>query len=318
MNKNIILCLMVTVFILSCSKKEKSKKDIWLQQPKEIKYSKEKEKEIWGKVLRGKDPEIFYGTPLYKTAISIKRGDKKEVINSISKLTKEEINYQEPKFKSTIGHYAISVENSDMLVPLIDKGLNCNLMSANGGSLITNIITSRSKIDNYEMQSYNILKYIIEKGNANVNLLNTRKNTFNRTPLIRASKYNLEKVKLLVANGADPNFVYKDSSNDLFPESALISALQYGRIDIIEYLIYDLNVDYKSLRYPSEDKFSPNGYQVLRYLRAMTYKIGSEKHKKKMKLVKFLSEQGLDYWKTEIPNNILRNKNYTKEYLKKY
>ena len=51
----------------------------------------------------------------------------------------------------------------------------------------------------------------------------------------------------------------------------------------------------------------------------MTFSLDSEKHKKKMKLVNYLSEQGLDYWSVPVPKHIKENLNYnTEEYLSKY
>jgi hypothetical protein len=37
-----------------------------------------------------------------------------------------------------------------------------------------------------------------------------------------------------------------------------------------------------------------------------------------MKLVAYLKTQGLDYWKTPIPDKVKNNPNYNQEYLSKY
>ena len=92
----------------------------------------------------------------------------------------------------------------------------------------------------------------------------------------------------------------------------------HKRIDIVNYLIFEAKVNFKNLKYSSNSKYNPDEYLILGYLRYMTFDLNSEKYQQKMKLIKYLSEQGLDYWKTEIPKNILKNKRFYKEYLEKY
>lgn len=306
----IIVCLILVV--LSCNKK--IEKEIWLEEPNEIKYSENREKEVWGKILRGDDAEIFYGTPLYSAALAIVKKNDDKIEEEINKINLNDINYQEPKFNTTIGHLALINDDISALKLLVSKGLDCNIMDKEGHSVVTSINDSfKSRLDN----SLEVLKYIIKKG-GNVNLLNTKKGSHDRTPLIVASKSNLENVKLLIDSGADPNFVYKENPSDQFPQSSLISALGAQRMDIIAYLIYEAKVDFKSLKYSPKSKYSPNGYKILGYLRFMTFELNSEKHKEKMKLVNYLLEEGLDYWNTEIPKNIRNNDRFTEEYLNKY
>lgn len=310
MKKIIIASCILMIF--SC--RIKSEKDVWLKQPNEIKYSKENEKKVWGKILRGNSEELFYGTPHYKAAQFIKDKDIKQLRSIISSFSKKELNFQEAKLGFTLGHFALFNSNIEATRLLIEKGLNPNIISKSGFSLVTSINTaSNSRL----LNSLELLKEIIKKG-GNVNLLNTIKNTHNRTPLIVAAGSNLENTKLLIESGANVNFVYKDSPTDEYPESALISALGHKRIDIVNYLIFEAKVNFKNLKYSSNSKYNPDEYLILGYLRYMTFDLNSEKYQQKMKLIKYLSEQGLDYWKTEIPKNILKNKRFYKEYLEKY
>jgi len=313
MKQFIASILALLLLVVGCTKK--TEKDNWLEEAPEVKFSKEREKEVWGKVLRGKHSEIFYGSSLYDAAKAIKKGHNNDLKKLIENLSSKEINYQEPKFETTLGHFALRNENLEAIKLLLDKGLNPNIISKNGSSVITNINDPfKSRLDN----SLNTLKYIIKKG-GDVNLLNTKKNTYNRTPLIVAAASNLDNVKVLIKAGANPNFIYKDIKDDPLPESPLMNSLIDKRIDIINYLIFEVGINYKKFKYLKSSKYYPEGYRVLGALRKMTFPLDSEKYKKKMKLVNYLSEQGLDYWSVPVPKYIKKNPNYnTEEYLSKY
>jgi len=306
--KNIIIILLLV--IVGCRTETTKKK--WVKEPIKFKYSKEREKQVWGKILRGAAPELFYGTQLYNVANSIKNKNNNQLKENIVKLSQEELNYQEEKFKTTLGHLALINQNLEAIKILVEAGLNPNIISNNGSSIITNI---NSSYNSRLPQSLETLKYLISKG-ANVNLVNSKPNTLDRTPLIVAAGSNLENTKVLIKAGANPNFVYKSSPNDQYPESALISALQTKRIEIVNYLVFEAKVDYKTLRNSEKTKYNPGGFQILGYLRTMIFPLNSEKHQQKMKLVKYLSGQGLDYFNTPIPDYLKKGK--TKEYLAKY
>ena len=51
-------------------------------------------------------------------------------------------------------------------------------------------------------------------------------------------------------------------------------------------------------------------------MRDWRFDLGSDAYKKKMWLVDFLKKNGMDYWKTKIPEQFLND--YPKEYLEKY
>lgn len=302
---------LLILFVITACRTE-SAKDKWAKEAIKIKYSKEREKQVWGKILRGTAPELFYGTALYDVATKIKKGNNKGLKEKLAELSYKEINYQEDKFKTTLGHFALRNQNLEAIRILVEAGLNPNVISDNGSSVITSINSSHySRLP----QSLQTLKYLIGKG-ANVNLVNTKPNTLDRTPLIVAAGSNLANTKLLIEAGANPNFVYKNFPNDQYPESALISALQTKRIDIVNYLIFEVKVDYKVLKNSESVKYNPGGFQILGYLRTMTFSLDSEKYQEKMRLVNYLSKQGLDYFNTPIPDYLKKGK--TRNYLLMY
>jgi uncharacterized protein len=314
MKKFISLIIILGLFLFAYLYYSKMQKDNWAKEPSEIKYSEQRENEVWGKILRGHNPGLFYGTPLYEVAEAMSgllyfRNEEK-ILKLIDEIPKEYVNYQEDKFGTTIGHFALKTYNFAAIRKLLDIGLNPNLMDKNGKAIIIEINSSTYSYKSPE--SLKTLKYMIQKG-GDVNLYS--KKTQFTTPLIEAATSNFDNVKVLVNAGANPHFINEFGYTF---KSPLRVALLYGKIDIVNYLIFNQKVDFKTLKHPITSKFHPGDYEILYHLREMIFELNTKKYKEKMKLVLYLKTQGLDYWKTPIPDNIRNNPNFTKEYLSKY
>jgi len=308
-----IRILILALTICSCS--FKSEKDKWVKETPEIKYSENRENEVWGEILRGRNPALYYGTPLYDLAETLSGAiwfrNKEEIGNLIDEVPKEYINFQEGKFGMTIGQFALSTNNMFAIRKLLDRGLNPNLMDKMGNTIIIDI--NNSVYTNLP-ESLETLQYMIKKG-ANVNLYSEKAQS--GTPLIEACKRGkIENVKVLVEAGANSHFF--DNLGYAQARSPLSAALSYFQIEVVNYLIFDQKVDFRTLKFSRISKFHPGEYEILHNLRAMQFDLNTMKYKEKMKLVAYLQTQGLDYWKTPIPNNISSNRNFTKEYLSKY
>jgi hypothetical protein len=306
--------LLIAIILIAYLYTSKTQKDNWVKESPETKHSEAREKEVWGKILRGNDAPLYYGTPLYElakemTCFSKFRSDEK-IEKLIHEIPKEYINFQEGKYGMTIGHFALFVSNLKALRLLLDKGLNPNLIDKRGVAIIIDINNPGFA---HLPESLETLKYIIKKG-GNVNLYS--KKALVKTPLIRAVNSNFENVKELIKAGADPNFIDKSAASPF--ESALSASLLNRDMEIINYLIFDQKVDFRTLKYPSDSKFHPGEYVILHRLREHTPDLNSKDYKEKMKLVAYLKTQGLDYWKTPIPDKIKNNPNYNHEYLSKY
>jgi ankyrin repeat protein len=304
-----IVLLILT--IVSCT--SKSEKDKWAKEAPEIKYSEAREKEVWGRVLRGDNPALYYGTPLYDLAKALSNdsflSNKEEIIKLVDAVPKEYINFQEEKFGTTIGQFALRTNNISPIRILLDKGLNPDLIDKSGNALIIDI--NHFYINPSEKKM--VLIQMIKKG-ANVNLFSKKATT--STPLIRASQSgNLENVKILIEAGADPHFI---NESTWIPFNSPLNAALQGHIDVVNYLIFEQKVDFKIAKYSMDSKFHPGEYVILHNLREMFFKLDSKEYKEKMKLVSYLKTQGLDYWKTPIQERYKNNPNYTPEYLSKY
>ena len=309
-NKYFGIVLLILTIVSCTGKAEKGK---WAKENPTIKYSEAREKEVWGRILRGDNPALYYGTPLYDLAKALSNDNfldnKEEIIKLIDALPKEYINFQEEKFGTTIGHFALRINNISVIPKLLDKGLNPNIMDKSGNALIIDI--NDFYINPSEKKQ--ILMQMIKKG-ANVNLFSQKSTT--STPLIRASQSgNLENVKILVAAGANPHFI---NESTWIPFNSPLNAALQGHIDVVNYLIFDQKVDFKIAKYSMYSKFHPGEYVILHNLRVMTFKINSKDFQEKMRLVNYLKTQGLDYWQTPIPDNIKNNSHFTNEYLSMY
>lgn len=307
-----LILLLLTISIIVFLFIAKSQKDKWTKEPPETKYSEKREKEVWGGVLRGNNPCLYYGTPLYNLANEMSSftyfRNYKKIEKLIDKVPENYINFQEEKYGMTIGQFALKTNNMAGIRKLLDRKLNPNLMDKSGNAIIIDINDPFME----ELPEYFLtFRYLIKKG-ANVNLYSEKRRM--TTPLIEATKWGLlENVKELVKAGANPHFT------DRYSNSALSYALQFGKIKVVNYLIFDQKVDYKTLKYPTTSKFHPGEYKILHELRGeMLFKLNSKEYQEKMKLVAYLKTQGLDYWKTPIPDKVKNIPNYTQDYLSKY
>jgi hypothetical protein len=121
-------------------------KDKWVKEPPEIKYSEQREKEVWGRILRANNPALYYGTPLYDLTKALSNytflTDKKEIERLIDEIPQEYINYQDEKFGMTIGLFALWGNNKFVIPILLDRGLNPNLRAKDDDNIIVNNIKS--------------------------------------------------------------------------------------------------------------------------------------------------------------------------------
>ncbi|WP_167396550.1 hypothetical protein [Leptospira ellinghausenii] len=84
----------------------------------------------------------------------------------------------------------------------------------------------------------------------------------------------------------------------------------YDRLDLVLYLL-ERGVDYKGVMSytggsnygkPNEEKVSLFLVDKLRY---KVYGLDTKWYQEKIKIIRFLASQGIDYWKTPIPQTII-------------
>ncbi|HEX8039451.1 MAG TPA: ankyrin repeat domain-containing protein [Chryseosolibacter sp.] len=260
--------------------------------------------------MLGNDYDLFRNTPIADLAEAVENRDSLK-IEQLSKELSKNINYQESKFGQTI--LMVSAQNENVLACriLLRNGAIPNTHDSYDGS--SAIIQISGKYDS--QSSEEILQLLLKHGASpnDIEVGDRREGNYQRnTPLLRAAGRSLQKVKMLVAAGANINYVNE------FGESALGRALTQDKLDIVLYLIEsgaDLRI--------SMSKNQGKDYYISDELRFKTYFLDSDEYRLKMKIVEMLESKGLPYRSLPVPDyaTAQAKKMYPsswKEYLKKY
>ena len=274
------------------------------------------EKPVDKSKLMGNDYRLFQSTPAWTLAKAVEAGDVKKIKEELHQ-KKVSIDYQESRFGQTLLMLAIFNNEFDTAKTLLELGANANLHATFKGE--TSVIVAAGNAD----PKY--LKLVLEyKGDPNSieNVFSGPKKRINSernsvlTACISSRKSNvLEKVKLLVAAGADIHFTKKGIIQTAFGQ-----ALMSEKMDVALYLI-EKGADYTKPITPTAIEGAD--VTVLYLLRCSIIDLDSEQYKKKMELVAFLKSRGLDYDKEPIDDaDIERMKNMYpdnwQEYVKRY
>ncbi|MFT3794328.1 ankyrin repeat domain-containing protein [Flavobacterium sp.] len=262
--------------------------------------------------LLGNDIRLFQETPAWNLAKAVNDEDtaaiKREVeINMVS------IDYKDERFGHTLLSMAIRNDKYESTKTLLTLGANPNAADKYMGT--TPIIYAAKKDDPKYLKL--LLSY-----NGNPNSAedappiegNTPRNTVLSSAIGYMDNSSLEKVKLLVAAGADVN-----SDNKGRTSKPLNDAFMAGKMDVALYLM-EHGADYRSLMYTMVDG---EEVYILKALRKATFDLNSEEYKQKLKVIAFLKAKGLDYDDEPIPDYILNEikEKYPynwKDYLGKY
>jgi len=266
------LFIVVTIAVFSCKKEEPTLKE-----------------------RIGSITALFEHSKVEEVAKNVSRDDYEGVKDFFKEHPNVSVDTKSPYIGSTLLQLASGRHKFQAARALLESGADPNfeeLKFNSGGSSFTSAVISRDST---------LIKLYINHG-ADVNKISKMKSTPYRTPLITACGEDLNSVIFLIKQGANPHMVFNKY------ESPLNAALKSGGIKIVNYLIFDLKVDYKKPYYYD--------HPITWALRSMPYPLNSEKHLQKMKLVKFLKENGIDYYTEPIPDRFHRL--FDEEFLSKY
>jgi ankyrin repeat protein len=251
------------------------------------------------------DYELFNGTRAEVLAEAVKKGDTILIKDEI--LSKHiPVDIKNAEYGTTLLMMATYHNNIESAKCLLELGANPNLYNDTTKLWGENsvIIASRRMTPSTEM-----LQLLLSSGGdpnsqtKGVKYSNDKKIIPMRDFALQvASSYSIEKVKILLKAGADINKIGDDSNS-----SAIISAIVHNQMDILLYLLQN-GADY-TMKYPKVDKAGDtieNEQDILNELRNLNYPLNTEKHHKKMKVVKFLKTKGLDYSKSPIPDWVVK------------
>lgn len=272
--------------------------------------------------LDGFDFRLFNNTPLEELAQAVKKEDTTK-IRELIRSGNIEIDYQEPKFGSTLLMMAVLNDKYNSCQALLKYGASPNIHdNYNGTSPI--IYAADFEADYSDNAKY--LKLML-RYNANVNDIEIGNrqegNTTRLTPLLAACNdvnqrvSPLQKVMLLVNAGADIN-----RTNE-FNNFALREALLHEHYDVVYYLL-SKGAKYDMMLF-DRGEFSKGGKKIFiaDYLRELTPEPNSQAYNDKIRIVVFLRDKGIDYYSIPIPKEVeMKVKRLYpdtwKEYLKKY
>ncbi len=245
-----------------------------------------------------RNTEFFKDTKAYELAKAVERGDTME----IEKLVRKDstlLNISSPVTGSNVLVLAIYTESFDSFKKLLELGADPNYINpyTKYSVLMEAIRPFGTQFEWRKEHQY--AKLLLEHG-ADPNyaveedFVNEKgHHILASSPLIKASSWDLEMVKILIKYGANP---YKRLKEDL--STPFSHAVSGGHIDIINYYIDSLHVD---VHQPMSVVITkPDNKKVIYYIqdyinKFMSYKEGSEGDKKKKRLIKKLKDMGVDF-----------------------
>ena len=267
------------------------------------------------KKLLGNDYRLFQNTVAWELAKAVEDEDVPKIKEEITKKTVN-IDFQEPRFGSTLLMLAIRNSQYEITKTLLELGSNPNTSdSYRGGSAV---ICAANNNDPKYLEL--VLKY---KGNPNAieNAPFKEDDQVRQTALLAAINLldpkSLEKVKFLVEAGADINYSKKGSG--VITKLPLADAITARKMDVVLYLLQN-GANYTNVIYTRIDN---EQIFILEALRQCLIDLDSEQYNYKLKVIEFLKGKRLDYSKEPVPDYVLMKikkqyPNNWKEYLEKY
>lgn len=278
------------------------------------------------------DVRLYENTPVWKLAKAVNDENIEDIKYYVNK-NPGWINYQEPKYNATLVFWSVANEKYNSLKALLELGADPNIRAQYGGSQTPLYMAScYSSVDNEFKQDPKyislLLKYHADPNQPYLGGDKYENSTeIGTSPLMHSIGCGLEKVKTLIAGGADINYRTKNN------QSALTEAISHvgrngGYDDLIvsQYLVVEkkINVNtYYSSYFDVQDPNAVKKHFLVDLLRTWIFPLDSEEYKIKMEIVKEFKRQGIDYFKTKIPDSVLQDiqKEYPdswQEYIEKY
>lgn len=256
--------------------------------------------------------EFFKDTPAYELAIEVQKGNLKK-IEKIVKDNPDLMEYSNPDTGSNVLVLSIYVENFKSFKKLLELGANPNYINPKTRySVLMDAImpfgnSLEWRIDNRYAKL--LLEYGAEAKYAVENDFVNQDNNYviASSPLLEASRLDLDLVKLLIKYGADPYEKLGETEQTPFS-----SAVARGKFDIINYYIDSLKVDVnepmkKVIRKPKNElvTFYVQDYVVnnLMYQKLKDSSVNVDKDKERWKLIEKLEAMGVDFRQYDYKKN---------------
>lgn len=291
-----------------------------------------------------RDIEIFGETLAWELALAINE-EKTSKIKEIIKSNPEIIDFQDPKYGATLLLWSVGKDKYKSTKALLECGANTEIGTFDIGE--TPLLVASETLWGNTPNNIKYVKFLLKYGaDPNKPYKDTRKieslpyvpfipwmGITSKTPLIMSIGNGIEVTKMLVEAGVDINY-----KTPRFGETAAMNAIQDGsssvsmtstRTVIPEYAYY-LIVEQKAKLIHDNDetmnadvKNSSSNTDFVAELRYWIYILDSKEYKIKMEIIDEFKKQGMDYWSTPIPGDVLKKikdlyPTNWEEYIEKY
>lgn len=249
------------------------------------------------------DIEAYEDTSAWNLAKAVKAQNVSK-IKTIGKENPELLNFKDPHFGSTLLVWAIKMEKYKSTKALLEAGANPNIITDLGVTALFSAVSYSWK-DTQAKTDAKYVELLLNYGaDPNTSYVAEQYGPGKKdpiedgtSPLMHAT--SLEKTKALVEAGAEINYKTKTG------KTAAVRALLRHRVDQAHYLIAKKNAEVSDPYYfyelgSSTEIDSSKKHYPVDLLNDWIFDLGSEEHKKKMKIVEEFERQGVDYWSREV------------------
>lgn len=278
-----------------------------------------------------KNINVYRNTPAWYLALAVE-DERTSAIEKIVKSNPELLNYQDPKYGETLLLWAVGMEKYNSAEMLLKCGADPNIATTDEGETPLLRASGYSWIDTEYKKDPKYVKLLLSYGaDPNKSYIGKKHDSieYGTTPLINSIGCSIEKTKALVEGGADINLKTKSGN------TAAIEALMhvgptsmFQEMQYAYYLIAEKKAKVNESYYSPEHVIMPNDdpnekFYPVDILREWSPKLDSEGYKMKMEIVDEFARQGINYWDTKIPEDMLSyiKKRYPdnwEEYTSKY
>lgn len=278
-----------------------------------------------------KNMNIYRDTPAWELALAVE-DERTSTIERIAKRSPELLNYQDSKYGETLLLWAVGMEKYNSAETLLKCGADANIATIDEGETPLLLAADYSWIDTKYKKDPKYVKLLLSYGaDPNKRYIGKKRDSteYGTTPLIKSIGCGIEKTKALVEGGADINLKTK-SGNTAAAEALrhVGSTSMFREMEYAYYLIVDKKAKVNEFYYSPEYVLIPGDDPNIKFypvdlLRDWTPELNSEGYKMKMEIVDEFARQGVNYWNTTIPKDVISQikeiyPHDWEEYLKKY
>lgn len=242
-----------------------------------------------------KNVSMFKDTEVFDLAKAVEVSDLK-AIEVIVKKDSTLLEMTNPKSGSNVLTLALYTENYEAFKKLLELGANPNFINPyTKKSVLIESIKFYEKPEPYTIDK-RYAKLLLENG-ANPNYAIEKNFTVERghfqkatTPLMQASKFDVDFVKLLISYGANPHKKLEEDQSTPFTSS--LTGYK-NKFEVINYFIDELKINpHQPIKKWSEDEYLFIQDYIKKY---MSYEEGSEGYKEREKLIIKLKKKGVNF-----------------------